>query len=147
MMLMSLKVDTESEDYRFYKTLNEDVKLIPNRYGKYDLAMENEDYVNVTGKESLYNAIVIAIMTRFNELADVPLYEDFGCRVHELIKALKSDTVFYEVEVYITEVLENMRRIREINELIVTDSDTQKYHVYFNVTSINDEIVTGEMDI
>ncbi len=146
-MLMSLKVDTESEDYRFYKTLNEDVKLIPNRYGKYDLAMENEDYVNVTGKESLYNAIVIAIMTRFNELADVPLYEDFGCRVHEVIKALKSDTVFYEVEVYITEVLENMRRIREINELIVTDSDTQKYHVYFNVTSINDEIVTGEMDI
>lgn len=144
---MSLKVDTESEDYRFYKTLNEDVKLIPNRYGKYDLAMENEDYVNVTGKESLYNAIVIAIMTRFNELADVPLYEDFGCRVHEVIKALKSDTVFYEVEVYITEVLENMRRIREINELIVTDSDTQKYHVYFNVTSINDEIVTGEMDI
>ena len=144
---MSLKVDTESEDYRFYKTLNEDAKLIPNRYGKYDLAMENEDYVNVTGKESLYNAIVIAIMTRFNELADVPLYEDFGCRVHEVIKALKSDTVFYEVEVYITEVLENMRRIREINELIVTDSDTQKYHVYFNVTSINDEIVTGEMDI
>lgn len=144
---MSLKVDTESEDYRFYKTLNEDVKLIPNRYGKYDLAMENEDYVNVTGKESLYNAIVIAIMTRFNELADVPLYEDFGCRVHEVIKALKSDTVFYEVEVYITEVLENMRRIREINELIVTDSDTQKYHVYFNVTSINDEIVAGEMDI
>ena len=144
---MSLKVDTESEDYRFYKTLNEDVKLIPNRYGKYDLAMENEDYVNVTGKESLYNAIVIAIMTRFNELADVPLYEDFGCRVHEVIKALKSDTVFYEVEVYITEVLENMRRIREINELIVTDSDTQKYHVYFNVTSINDEIVTGEVDI
>lgn len=144
---MSLKVDTESEDYRFYKTLNEDVKLIPNRYGKYDLAMENEDYVNVTGKESLYNAIVIAIMTRFNELADVPLYEDFGCRVHEVIKALKSDMVLYDVELYITEVLENMRRIQEINELIVTDSDTHTYHVYFNVTSINDEIVSGEVDI
>lgn len=144
---MSLKVDNESEDYRFYKTLNEDVKLIPNRYGKYDLAMENEDYVNVTGNESLYNAIIIAIMTRFNELADIPLYEDFGCRVHEVIKALKSDTTLYDVELYITEVLENMRRIQEINELSVTDSDTNTYHVYFNVTSINDEIVTGEVDI
>ena len=144
---MSLKVDTESEDYRFYKTLNEDVKIIPNRYGKYDIAIDNDDYVNVTGKESLYNAIVIAIMTRFNELADIPIYEDFGCRVHEVIKALKSEMVLYDVELYITEVLENMRRIQEINELIVTDSDTQAYHVYFNVTSINDEIVSGEVDI
>ncbi|MBO6275792.1 MAG: hypothetical protein J6M91_09735 [Methanobrevibacter sp.] len=144
---MSLKVDSESEDYRFYKTLNEDVKLIPNRYGKYDLAMENEDYVNVTGNDSLYNAIVIAIMTRFNELGDISVYEDFGCRVHEVIKSLKSDSVLYDVELYITEVLENMRRIQEINELIVTDSDVNNYHVYFNVTSINDEIVTGEVDI
>ena len=144
---MSLKVDTESEDYRFYKTLNEDVKLIPNRYGKYDLAMENEDYVNVTGKNSLYNAIVIAIMTRFNELDDIPLYEGFGCRVHELLKDNKSEMVMYEIELYIRNVLENMRRILEVNELIVTDSTKEKYHVYFNVTSINDEIVAGEMDI
>lgn len=144
---MSLKVDTSSEDYRFYKSLNEDVKLIPNRYGKYDIAMANDDYVNVTGKDSLYNAIVIAIMTRFNELGDINLYEDFGCRVHELIKDRKSDMVLYQVEVFITEVLENMRRILEINELIVTDSENMNYHVYFNVTSINDEIVSGEVEI
>ena len=144
---MSLQVDTESEDYRFYKTLNEDAKLISNHYGKYDLAMENEDYVNVTGKESLYNAIIIAIMTRFNELADIPIYEDFGCRVHELTKALKSDTALYDVELYIREVLEKMRRISEINEITVTDSEKNTYKVYFNVTSINDEIVSGSVDI
>lgn len=145
-MPMSLKVDTESEDFRFYKTLNEDVKLIPNQYGKYDIAMENGDYVNVTGNKSLYNAIVIAIMTRFNELK-VPLYENFGCRVHEKIKERRSSTVFYQVELFITDVLENMRRILEINELTVSDSEEHTYHVYFNVTSINDEIVAGEVDI
>lgn len=144
---MSLKVDTESEDYQFYKTLNEDVELIPNRYGKYDLNFENDDYVNVTGKKSLYNAIVIAIMTRFNELGDIPLYEEFGCRVHELLKDNKSDMVMYEIELYIRKVLENMRRILEVNEIKVTDNPRENYHVYFNVTSINDEIVAGEMDI
>lgn len=144
---MSLKVDTESEDYQFYKTLNEDVELMPNRYGKYDLNFENDDYVNVTGKKSLYNAIVIAIMTRFNELGDIPLYEEFGCRVHELLKDNKSDMVMYEIELYIRNVLENMRRILEVNEIKVTDNPKENYHVYFNVTSINDEIISGEVDI
>lgn len=144
---MSLKVDTESEDYRFYKTLNEDVKLIPNEYGRYDIGMENGDYVNVTGHKSLYNAIVIAIMTRFNELQEIPLYEDFGCRVHELIKGAKSTMTFYQVEMFISDALENMRRILEVNEITVTDSEDHTYHVYFNVTSINDEIVAGEVDI
>lgn len=144
---MSLKVNTESEDYRFYKTLNEDVELIPNKWGKYDLNFADEDYVNVTGKKSLYNAIIIAIMTRFNELEDIPLYEGFGCRAHEVIKELKSDMVLYRIEVFITDVLENMRRISEINEINVTDGENQKYHVYFNVTSINDEIVAGEVEL
>lgn len=144
---MSLKVDTESEDYQFYKTLNEDVELMPNRYGKYDLNFENDDYVNVTGKKSLYNAIVIAIMTRFDELGDIPLYEEFGCRVHELLKDNKSEMVMYEIELYIRNVLENMRRILEVNEIKVTDNPKENYHVYFNVTSINDEIISGEVDI
>lgn len=146
-MLMTLNVDTKSEDYCFNKTLNEDVQLISNRYGKYDLNFQNGDYVNVTGKNSLFNAIVIAIMTRFDELGDIPHYEGFGCKVHELIKARKSEMVEYEMEVSLTEVLENMRRINEVNELIITDCGNQKYKVYFNVTSINDEMVSGEVEI
>ena len=142
-----LKVNEESEDYRFYKTLNEDVELVHYKYGKFDIAIENGDFVIVTGHSSLYNAIVIAIMTRFNELQDIPLYEGFGCKVHELIKNTKSDKVYYLIELYVREVLENMRRISEINELIVTDSQDDHYTVYFNVTSITDEIVAGEVDI
>ena len=144
---MTLKVDTESDDYKFYRTLNEDVQLIPNEYGKYDLNFKDEDYVNVTGGSSLYNAIVIAIMTRFKELNDIPLYEDFGCRVHELMKDRKSDMVRYQVEVFVTNVLEEIRRIDKVNEINVTDGEDCLYRVYFNVTSINDEIVSGEVGI
>ena len=121
--------------------------LMANKYGKYDLAFENGDLVNVTGKNSLYNAIVIAIMTRFQELFNIPLYADFGCRVHELLKDNKSDMVKYDVELFINEVLEKMRRISEINEITVTDSEKNTYNVYFNVTSINDEMVSGSVDI
>ena len=144
---MTITVDTTSEDYRFYKTLNEDVKLTPNRYGKYDISFEDGDYVNVTGKESLFNAIVIAIMTRFNELEDIPLYVGFGCRIHELVKARKYGLVEFEMEVFIREVLENMRRIHEVNEIIITNLEDQKYKVYFSVTSVNDEIVAGELEL
>ena len=86
-------------------------------------------------------------MTRFNELDFMNIYEDFGCRAHELIKANKSDIVKYKIELFVTEVLENMRRVFEVNEIEVTDSDTYSYNVFFNVTAINDEIVQGSVNI
>lgn len=142
-----LTVNQDSDDYKFFKTLNEDVKLQSDEYNRWDIQMENQDYVNITGKESLVNAICIAIMTRFNELDFMNLYEDFGCRAHELIKANKSDIVKYKIELFVTEVLENMRRVFELNEIEVTDSDTYSYNVFFNVTAINDEIVQGSVNI
>ena len=142
---MTVSIDKNSEDYKFYKTLNEDVLLTPNKHGKYDIAFENNDLVNVTGKKSLYNAIVIAIMTRFNELEYIPIYDGFGCRIHELIKIRKSDMVMYQMELFVYDVLENMRRIKEVNEVKVTDAENEKYEVYFNVTGIDDEVVSGSV--
>lgn len=142
---MVLPVDVNDFDYRFNKTLNEDVRLKSDEYvGKWDLDMCNGDYVNVTGKKSLSNAIVIAIMTRFNELHDIPLYENFGCRIHDLIKDNQSEMVEYEMGLFITDVLENMRRIQEINELEVTPN-SEGYKIYFKVTDINDELVSGSV--
>ena len=131
-----LNINQNPDDYEFFKTLNEDVKLQPDDYNRWDIQFENQDYVNITGKESLVNAICIAIMTRFNELDFMNIYEDFGCRAHELIKANKSDIVKYKIELFVTEVLENMRRVFEVNEIEVTDSDTYSYNVFFNVTAI-----------
>lgn len=147
MRMMALPVDYESEDYNFYKTLNEDAELIPVGKGAYyDINFKNGDYVNLTGKNSLGNAIVIAILTRFSELGYINLYEGFGCKVHDLIKSNQEELVEYDMELYITETLGNMRRIQEINELKLTKVP-EGYKVYFKITSINDEIITGSVGI
>lgn len=141
--------DIDSEDYQLYKTLNEDVKIRPinDKAEHWDIQMENFDYVNVTGAESLRNAICIAIMTRFDELDFMDLYDGFGCRAHELIKANKSEMVKYKVELYVVKVLENIRRIQTINKVTVTDSDSNSYLIEFNVTSISDETITGSVSL
>ena len=140
---MTLPID--SDDYRFYKTLNEDVSVKPvsSTSDHWDIQMDNGDYVNVSGKESLWNAICIAIMTRYKELS-TPLYDDFGCRVHELVKANKSNMVKFEVELFITDALEKMRRVQEVNDITVIEKDNG-YHVDINVTSIDDNIVSGSV--
>lgn len=144
---MTVSIDYESEDYRFYKTLNEDVQLKQNDAGEWDISIENGDYVNVTGNQSLHNAIIIAILTRMGELKNNPIYNEFGCRVHELIKENKTEKVFYKVELYVTETLEKIRRINTVDLVEVTESDIHGYHIFFKVTNINDEIITGSVDV
>ena len=140
---MSLPVDTESYDYRFMKTLNEDVQLTSNEYGEWDIRVENGDYVNVTGMHSLLNACIIAIMTLYNELSTNPTYNGFGCRVHELVKDNTTTMTEYKMETFIRETLEQMRRVHLINNVNVEKTESNKFKVYFTITSINDEIATG----
>lgn len=142
---MALPVDYNSYDYKYNKTLNEDVKLVSNEYGKYDLALDNGDYVNITGLESLRNACIIAILTRHNELKDNPTYEGFGCRVHDLIKGNKTKLLRYKMEISLTETLNQMRRIKTVNWLKIVEDDVQSYMVSFSITSINDETVKGKV--
>ena len=61
-----LNINQNPDDYEFFKTLNEDVKLQPDDYNRWAIQFENQDYVNITGKESLVSAICIALMIRFN---------------------------------------------------------------------------------
>ena len=141
-----LTVDTSSYDYKNLKTLNEDVKLKSDFYGRWDLDMQDGDYINVTGNNSLLNACIIAIMTRFNELK-MPLYDGFGCRVHELIKENQTRMFIYKLEISINEVLEKMRRIKTVNEIDIKKTDRHEFTVGFSVTSINDEIIKGKVSL
>ena len=60
----------ESDKNSVYKTLNEDVKLKCDAYGKWDLDIHNGDYINTTG---LDNCIVILLATKEPLLSsDVP---------------------------------------------------------------------------
>lgn len=152
---MTLPVNLNNEeDYRFYKTLNEDIQLKPDEYNRWDMVFEetdnDSDLVNLTGHDSLRNGICIAIMTRFEELYHNPLYSTFGCRIHELIKANKSRMVQYKIELYCEQVLKKMRRIKKVNEITVTDNPNGQFFAYtvlFNITSIEDEVVSGSVTL
>ena len=54
-------------------------------------------------------------MTRYTELGFMDLYDEFGCRVHELIKHNKTKNIIYKMEVFITETLKSMRRVNKVN--------------------------------
>lgn len=143
-MVMVLPVDKESYIYNFYKNLNEDVKLKSDEYGRWDLDfdLENDDWVQVNGFESVINACIIAIMTRYDELEFMPLYDEFGCRVHELVKANKSRNVKYKIELFVVDVLTNMRRVKKVNWVEVVDSSNDEYYNYkivFNISCLIDE--------
>ena len=140
---------TEDEGHRFYQTLNEDILLKPNKWNEWDMQFQEGDVVNVTGHDSLHNAICIAIMTRYQELKHNQLYSDFGCRIHELIKANKSEMVKYKIELFVQDVLRSMRRVRKINWIEITEkySEPYNYTVTWSVNSISDETIEGEVSI
>ena len=108
--------------------------------------MDNGDYINVTGNHSLLNACIIAIMTRFNEIS-TSTYSDFGCKVHDLIKDNQTKMFLYKLEISIEEVLLKMRRIKTVNSIKITKHDGYEYTVSFSITSINDEIVGGNVSL
>lgn len=144
---MTLPINTESHDYKFNKTLNEDVRLKSDKYGAFDIDMRNGDYVNITGTASLLNACIIAIMTRYRELTDNPTYNEFGCRVHELIKDNQTRMFQFKLETHIYNVLNNMRRVYQVNEINITSSGNHTVKVEFDITSITDEIVKGSVTL
>ena len=142
-----LPYNPETIDSRFFQTLNEDIKLSPNEFNEWDMVFENDDVVNVTGAESLANAIVILIMTRYGELKTNILYkDDFGCRVHEIPKDNITNFNQYKVEKYIDESVKRMRRVKTINYIEVTPH-TNGYNVVLSVTALNDEDVTLKMEL
>lgn len=138
---------TNEIDNNFFKTLNEDIKLSPNEYGEWDMVFEDYDIVNVSGLESLSNAIVILLMTRFGELKSNVLYNnDFGCRVHETIKDNITNLNQYKIEKYIEEAIKKMRRVKRINYIQVKPKQVG-YDIVLSVMSINDEDLNLKMEL
>ena len=149
--MLMLPRDETSDDYRFNKILHMDVEVLPDQWNnKWDLQFSDGDFKILTGADSLRNAINIAIMTRYEELKNELYFPGFGCKIHELVKANKSIVVQKKIQYYCENVLNEMRRIKRVNEIIVTDNkenNVHKYGVYFNITSINDEIINGSVNL
>lgn len=131
--------ETNELDKEFFSTLNEDIKLSPNEFGEWDMVFEDYDIVNATGLESLSNAIVILIMTRYGELKHNILYkDDFGCKIHSVVKDNITNLNNYKIEKYIDEAIKRMRRVKRINYIQVKP-EQNGYNVVLSVTSIDDE--------
>ena len=131
--------ETNEIDNEFYKTLNEDIKLSPNEFGEFDMVFEDYDIVNVSGLESLANAITILIMTRYGELKHNILYkDDFGCKIHSVVKDNITNLNNYKIEKYVEEAIKRMRRVKRIN-YIQAKPEQNGYNVVLSVTSIDDE--------
>lgn len=131
-----------------YKTQNKDHKLIPKSNGLYDVSYVAGDITPTEGLDSLKNAIIIKIMTAYQELYHTsnPTYQNFGNRAWSLIKANRTSTTAYKIEQYTLEALKEIRRIRTVDELKVTEDKTcDGYVLEYTVTSINDEQVTDKI--
>ena len=131
--------ETNELDKEFFSTLNEDIKLSPNEFGEWDMVFSDYDIVNATGLESLANAITILIMTRYGELKHNILYkDDFGCKIHSVVKDNITNLNNYKIEKYIDEAIKRMRRVKRINYIQVKP-EQNGYNVVLSVTSIDNE--------
>lgn len=129
-------------------TLNKDIKLIKNQYGKYDFEFKKNDLNIVSGIESYKTGILIAVSTGYQELLKTgnSTYADFGNKSFTTLKRNKSREIEFELESYLTEVISKMRRTKNVNEITVT-SNNNGYDVFINTTTITDEDVIVETNI
>lgn len=131
-----------------YTNLNLDVELTPKPYGLYDLNYVAGDIVQTKGLNSLRNAIIIKIMTAFQELYNTGniTYQDFGNHVWSQIKANHTESTHYKIEQYTLQALKEIRRIKSVDELkVIEDENYDGYNVKYTVTALNDEQLTDNI--
>jgi phage baseplate assembly protein W len=140
-----LYVDLEA--FQSYKAMTNDIKLVPDEYGEWDIEFNNQDFVNIGGAEALHNAIVILLLTRYGELKTNPLYkDDFGCKIHGIVKDNQNSLNKYKLEKYIEESLLKVRRISKINQIKVDDIN-YGYNVLISIDSLNNERVIVSLEL
>lgn len=132
-----------------FDTLNKDLQLEYKGFGKYDRKIENSDFVRVEGLESLSAGITVAVMTGFGELCNNPTYATFGNKAWFLVAANKTPLTITEIREYTKNTIENIRRVKSIDTLSVTEdkNNPEKVHITFKGTSINDQTINGGFDL
>ena len=126
--------------------LNKDIDINDTGHGYWDISFHEKNMNILTGLKCLENGIIIAILTRYNELKKLPSYENFGCKAHQLIKARKTNMNEFKLRTYIKESVEAMNRVASVDDLIIT-SKTEGYNVKIYCTSINGNRVNAEVNL
>lgn len=136
----------------YYKTLHHDATLEKKENGLWDYTWKDNNYKDASGLESVHNACILALLTGYNEIGrhQIPPYQNFGNRSYELLKKNKDNLTQHKIESYFTECLENIRRIREVQELIVTENikgSLYTYNVFFRVLTITNEVIEDNISL
>lgn len=128
-----------------YETLGKDVNLKYLGLGGYDRDWYHYDFVQVEGMDSLNNAIRVAVMTILNELNVLSPYNGFGNGAWGVLKDVMSPLNLIVVEEAFITSLQNMRRIATVNsvKVEVDEINLNTLNVTYNVTSIDDQMVSG----
>lgn len=126
--------------------LNKDIDLNHAGYGFWDIELDDDGFVFIDDVEALENGFIISILTRFQELKELPTYKDYGCRVHEMIKTRKTRLNEFKIKNYIQESIEAMNRVESVEDVELTPT-ILGYHVMIYATSINGGLIRAEMDL
>lgn len=130
------------------KTLNKDMKLIQKPNLKYDIDFIKEDLHTVTDTESVHNAIILSVLTGYQELkrTNNPTYSNFGDRAYECLKRNKNKNTKYLIIKYLETCILRIRRIKQINEINLAEYN-EGYKVHYSITTITDNTLTGDVTL
>jgi len=128
-----------------YVTLGKDVNLKYLGLGRYDRDWYHYNFVQVTGIDSLNNAIRIKVMTILNELNVLQPYDGFGNGAWGVLKDLMTPINMITIQQDFETALKEMRRIKIVNDVKVeVDSKyLNTVNVTYNVTSIDDQLIAS----
>ena len=131
------------------KSLNHDVSLQYNpKRNKWDWNIRLDNFRMDTSINSMYDGCVHKLLTGYHEMHKNPTYNGYGNRAWDLLKQNKNNITRIQVEQYSIKQLEEMRRVKEIVYLNVYDSDDPyTYTVEYKVICVNDEKVTGAVNL
>ena len=100
---------------------------------EWDINFINNDLDNLTGEDQvLQNAIILTILTRQGELNPNPTYNDYGSRLHELIKDNDNHLTRARTRAFIKQSVEAMNRVHSVDDVVFSED---KIHVYVTKTN------------
>lgn len=115
-----------------------DINIDTDENGYWDIQFQDGDLdILRIEDEVLENGIILTILTRHTELRPNPTYNLYGSRLYELIKQNDTQLTRSRIRAYIKEALENMRRVKSVDNIVFTDEVIEIYVTKDDGESLN----------
>lgn len=100
------------------------------------------DFVTLSGRDNLAQAVVMRLLTPRGELAALA-HPDYGSRLPELIGTQRSETTRNLAKLFVIEALKQERRIKKIINVTVADQPGERHqiNIFIQIQPIDDSQV------